>query len=243
MRNRTRRGPALAALSAAAGAAVGAYTAYAAVAYLRYGQPLRPRDVEADDRLDTFLPRYDIVERHAIDVQAPAEITLAAASDADLFGSPAIRAIFRAREMVLGARPDSEPHPRGLVALTKALGWGVLDDVPGRQVIMGAVTQPWKADVRFRAVAAEEFARFSEPGFVKIAWTLRADALDSGRSTFRTETRALATDGTARARFRPYWALFAPGIVLIRQLLMTPVKTEAERRARATGPVAITSAV
>jgi hypothetical protein len=53
---------------------------------------------------------------------------------------------------------------------------------------------------------------------------------------FRTETRALATDATARARFRRYWAFASPGIALIRRLSLRPLRAEAERRARTAGP-------
>jgi hypothetical protein len=49
---------------------------------------------------------------------------------------------------------------------------------------------------------------------------------------FRTETRALATDPESRARFRRYWTLVSPGIVLIRWEMLRLVKREAERRAR-----------
>ena len=74
--------------------------------------------------------------------------------------------------------------------------------------------------------------RFSEPGYVKIAWPIRADPLADDHSVFRTETRAVATDPLARARFRRYWSLASPGIVLIRWLMLKPVKTTAELRAR-----------
>jgi hypothetical protein len=97
---------------------------------------------------------------------------------------------------------------------------------------MGAVTQPWVADVVFRPLPPEEFVRFSEPGFVKIVWMIRADPLGDDHSIFRTETRAVATDPLARARFRRYWSLASPGIVLIRWLMLNPVKTAAERQAR-----------
>ncbi len=100
---------------------------------------------------------------------------------------------------------------------------------------MGAVTRPWEPDVVFQALPPDEFATFSEPGFVKIVWTLRADPLDSETSIFRTETRALATDARARARFRRYWAFVSPGIALIRRLSLRPLKREAERRAMAAG--------
>jgi hypothetical protein len=63
---------------------------------------------------------------------------------------PLVRAIFKTREVVLGSEPDALARPRGLLALTKSIGWGVLAEIPGREVVMGAVTQPWYADVVFR---------------------------------------------------------------------------------------------
>jgi hypothetical protein len=72
------------------------------------------------------------------------------------------------------------------------------------------------------------FAAFDEPGYVKIAWTLRADPAGTG-SVFRTETRAVATDAVARARFRRYWLFLSPGIRLIRRLAAGPIKAAAER--------------
>lgn len=59
----------------------------------------------------------------------------------------------------------------------QALGWGVLHDDPGREVVMGAVTRPWEADVVFRALAPDAFASFAEPGYAKVVWALRADPL------------------------------------------------------------------
>jgi hypothetical protein len=49
---------------------------------------------------------------------------------------------------------------------------------------------------------------------------------------FRTETRVVATDPGARRKFRRYWSFASPGIVLIRWLMLGPVKAEAEARAR-----------
>jgi hypothetical protein len=154
---------------------------------------------------------------------------------------PLVRAIFRARELVLGATPDTRPQPRGLMAQVQALGWGVLADEPGREIVVGGVTKPWESNPTFRALPADEFAAFCEPGYVKIAWTLCADAVGELASVFRTETRALATDATARARFRRYWAFASPGITLIRRSSLRPLKHEAERRARDVEPRAIAS--
>ena len=122
-------------------------------------------------------------------------------------------------EILLGSEPDTAARPRGLLALTKSLGWGVLAEVPGRKIVMGAVTQPWHANVVFRSLPPSEFAAFNEPDYVKIVWTLRADPVGADGSIFRTETRAVATDATARAKFRRYWSCLSPGIILIRRAM------------------------
>jgi hypothetical protein len=218
--------------AAAIGIGLGAYGAYAGVTWDRYRRMSPPRDDERDELLDRFMPAYDVVERHHIRVAAPPAVTLAAAREQDVLRLPLVHVIFKAREIVMRAAPDDRPQPRGLVAATLALGWGVLAEVEGREIVVGAVTTPWEANVTFHALPPNEFAAFADPGFVKIAWTLRADPIDNKTSIFRTETRAIATDATARARFRRYWAFASPGIALIRRLSLQPLKREAERRAR-----------
>jgi hypothetical protein len=220
-------------VGACAGAAAGAYGAYAAVTWYRYGCVSEARGDQRDELLDRFMPVYDVVERHDIRVAAPPAVVLTAAREQDLLHIPVVRGIFKARELVLGATPDERPQPRGLLAATLALGWRVLAEVPDRELVVGAVTRPWEANVTFRGLAPSEFATFWQPAFVKIAWTLRADPVDDGTSIFRTETRAIATDPTARVRFRRYWALASPGIALIRRLSLRPLKRDAELRARA----------
>ena len=216
------------------GAAVmaAAYAGYVSVAWFRYGHAADATPDERDQRLDEFMPIYDVVERHHIRVRAPSATTFAAASELDLMESRIARAIFKGRELILGSEPDTVARPRGVLAFTRSIGWGVLAQVPDREIIMGAVTQPWEANVVLRPLPPSEFAAFNDPGFVKIAWTLRADAVTATESVFRTETRVIATDDTARRKFRRYWALLSPGIIVIRWSTLEPLKKEAERRAR-----------
>jgi hypothetical protein len=214
------------------GFAAAAYAAYVGTAWVRYGHTAAPDPESADPLLDRFIPTYDIAERHHIKVNAPAEITFAVAREMDLNQSRLVRAIFRAREIVLGAEPDAVARPRGIVAFTTSIGWGVLAEVPGRELVMGAVTQPWKPNVVFRPLPPDDFTAFNQPGYVKIVWTLRADPVDAVRSTFRTETRAIATDAYARRIFRRYWSFLSPGIIVIRWLSLGPLKADAEARAK-----------
>lgn len=220
-------------MAAAAGAVVSAsvvgYAVLAGLAWRRFGHPPAPSREETDPLLDWFMPDYDVVERHAIHVRAPADVALAAAKQVDLQRAPLVRAIFHAREFALGSAPVLPRRPRGLIEETTALGWGRLVEVPGRELIMGAVTRPWLADVVFRAVPSAAFAAFREPGVVKVVWTIRADPQPDGTSILRTETRAFATDAQARRRFRWYWARFSPGIVLIRLFVLPAARADAER--------------
>jgi hypothetical protein len=214
------------------GLAAVTYAAYVGTAWFRYGHASVPRHDEMDPLLDYFMPEYEVAERHHVRVAAPADIMLSAAADTDLQQSVLVRAIFKARQLVLGAAPDTATRPQGLLADMQSLGWRVLAEKPGREIVVGAVTQPWMANVTFRGLAPDEFRGFHQPGYVKIVWTLRADPVGSSESIFRTETRVATTDVMARKRFRWYWARFSAGIVLIRRMMLWTLKREAERRAR-----------
>jgi hypothetical protein len=234
-----RNGQIRSALKWTAGAlalATGAYAGYVGVTWLRYGHPSLPSAEDADPLLDRFMPTYEVAERHHIRVAASADLTFAAACEQDLMALPIVRAIFKTRELVLGSEPDVVERPRGLLALTKSIGWGVLTEVPNREIVVGAVTQPWYANVVFHPLPPDEFVAFDEPDYVKIVWTLRADPTGSNESVFRTETRVATTDASARAKFRWYWAKFSPGIALIRWLSLGPTRRDAERHARAANP-------
>lgn len=228
--HRTRRSPRW--LASAAGLAAAGWAGTAAFNWARYGRVPQPHADESDPLLDAFMPNYEVVERHHIQVAAPADVTLAAACEMDLLSKPAVRAVFKGRELLMGAEPDTRQRPTGLLALTQSLGWRVLAEVPGREVVVGAATMPWEANPTFRPIGPAHFAGFDEPGYVKILWTLRADPVSASESIFRTETRVVATDAVSRSKFRKYWAWLSPGILLIRRMLLEPVKEEAERRVR-----------
>jgi hypothetical protein len=183
------------------------------------------------NELDRFLPHPDVRERHETLVKAPAPLVFDVAMHFDMQSLLPVRAIFWLRERLLRATPGRRT-PQGIVAETIGLGWGILSHRQGRTLVMGAVTQPWKADVAFRRIPAEQFAEFDEPNMVKICWTLEADRLGGALTRFSSETRAAATDDESRRRFRRYWRWAGFGIVAIRWLLLPAIRRAAERRFR-----------
>jgi hypothetical protein len=218
-------------LAATAAIASAGYAALVVLNRSRYGNAKGFADAPKDSLLDCFIANAEVAEHHQIDIAAPADVVMATAKELELLKSPIIRAIIRARELALGGQPDTRPHPTALVEQMQSIGWVVLDERPGREIALGAVTQPWVANPTFRSIPAGEFAAFNEPGYVKIAWTLRADPLDRGHSRFHTETRVCTTDADARDRFRTYWSFVAPGVEVIRYAMLRPVRRAAEQRA------------
>lgn len=220
--------------AAATGAAVVSLAAYSGWAWARYGHAHLDRP--PDPLLDRFLPDPEVDEYHQHTIHAPAPVTFAVAKEQDFQASPLIGGIFWLREApaLLRGRPYRREGPRSFLEWLLAGGWGVLAEDPGREIVVGCYTQPWQGEVRFHSLPPEEFATFREPGYVKIAWTLAAEPLGPDRSIFITRTRAVATDREARRNFRRYWAPTSAGIILVRYLILSQVKKEAERRAQAT---------
>ena len=217
-------------MAIAAGGVVLGWPAWAAVTWARYG---RPRRSSRRDRLaDRFLPAYEAGERHEARVAAPAALTFAATQAIGLQRSALVRAIIHGRERLLRVRGESVWPPGGLAAQMRHWGWSVLAEEAGREVVLGTVTQPWRGDVRFRTLTPDAFVAFDEPGYVKILSVIAVEPVGSAASIVRTETRVATTDPVARARFRRYWAVFSPGIVLIRRALLRLIRRDAERRRR-----------
>jgi len=180
-----------------------------------------------DAALDRFIPEFDIVERHRTWIDAPPDVVLEAAQHVDFEQSLIIRAIVKVRALAMGAKHEEARSPHGLIAETTSMGWRVLADLPGRELVLGAVTQPWLADVTFQPLEPDAFTAFAEPDYVKIVWTLRVDSAFPRGTIFSTETRAVATDRSARAKFRRYWIRVRPGVVAIRWVLLRLLKKAA----------------
>ena len=185
--------------------------------------------------LDEFIPSPDARERFGVIVNAPPGIVFTVAQEFDLQSPLLIRAIFRLREILTGSAPVHR-EPKGMLAELTSIGWGLLRTLPDRLLVCGATCRPWLADVKFRSIPAAEFARYAEPGEVKIAWTIEVEPLDGTRTRLVSETRALATDPQARRRFLRYWRWARFGILPIRWLLLPAIGRRAETEWQASAP-------
>lgn len=193
---------------------------------VRQFRNLKRHAEQTPSALDAFVSAYDIREVHEIGIAAPPADVMTAALNMRLESIPIVRALFVLRALCLGMKP-APPAQRGLLDEMREIGWTVLEQSDVR-VVLGCIAEPWSADPHFVPVAAERFAAEEQPNRVKIAWTLEAFPIAGERTRFRTETRAVATDGQSRRRFRVYWAAFGAGTALIRTAALRHLKSSVE---------------
>lgn len=179
-------------------------------------------------RLDEVVPAWDAtrIEHRVIDAPRPA--VFAAACDLDFLDVPrqipAVRLLFGARaagERAVAAirrRPpaaDDEPASMRLGDLGAEGEWVGLGETPDAEIAFGAIGRFWGGETAWRAIAADEFAGFAEPGYARIGCNL--SFRDYGpRTLVSYEARTAATDVAARAAFLRYWRVVAPfvGVVM-----------------------------
>jgi putative NADPH-quinone reductase len=212
------------------GAAAGTvYAANTIAAWAQYGSV--SHDAREDDFLDRVMPDYEVRVRHGISVNAGADDAFQAICALDFRHLPPIvSTLFKARELLFHRADGEAQMPDGLIDQLASFGWTVMPESSARELIFVTVTQPWTAVPVFRSIPAHEFTQFDEPGYTKIAMTMRTDAIGDDAAHVQTETRVKATDPVSRARFRRYWALVSPGIALIRMALLQHIKHQAESK-------------
>jgi hypothetical protein len=174
--------------------------------------------------IERFAPHYDVGESHVANVDAGVDRCYQAVLAVDLFRSRIIRILYWVRGL-----PSNGPLT--LRDMTR-FGFVVLDEDPGREIVLGLVGRFWLAKRGPRRVEANEFVEFSEPGYVKAAMNFLVESAGPGRSTVTTETRVMATDAVALRSFRRYWALVAPFSALIKRRMLSLIRQQAELHGR-----------
>jgi hypothetical protein len=181
------------------------------------------------DLLDTHLPAYDVVLTEHRVVEAAPDVVFAAAKGFDFLttDSVLVTALMALRMLPgrLRGRTTGTPPTLMLAADAGALpGWVNLGEVPGRELVFGAVGTFWRADIEWHDVPAEDFASFAEPGWGKIACHLLVRPDDQGRSILTYECRTATTDLTSRARMSRYWWLIRPFVAYILRSVLKTIK-------------------
>lgn len=193
------------------------------------------RNKEAVDRvtkLDEWMPRWQVGERHVLKI---------AASPAKVFA--AIHEV-RADEILLfrtltairrcgGDGPESilnAPEQKPLLDVATQTTFILLEDEAPRELVIGTViAAPRKARGSGR-LEPDLFRKTLPPGVVLATMNFAVMPAEDGGSTVTTETRVYANSPAALRRFGIYWRLIHPGSDIIRRMWLRAIALRAEDR-------------
>ncbi|GAB3147750.1 hypothetical protein GCM10027258_41610 [Amycolatopsis stemonae] len=197
--------------------------------------------VTEDLLIDRFLPRYDVTLIEHVVVGAGVEATWRAVRELDLLRvrSPLTGLAIYARHVpatlarrARGTGAD-EPPPR-LVPFGAGPGlpgWLRLGETPGREVVLGAVGRFWQPDIEWydvREMTPEAFARFTEPGWGRIAAAISLRPYGRSHTLVTYEARTATADPASAQRFARYWTLVRPFVRVVMRAALRTVRRDAE---------------
>jgi len=187
------------------------------------------RSARPDQRLDRFLAEYQFSEHHEARVRAPMEAVVKAMRQVSLADMPAAVVLLRIRAAASGRFHGSAPDTRPILdtMFQPSSGFLALDvDDPGELVygMVGFVHKPPPP-----VTTPEQFAAFTEPGGIRVAFNLRLVPEANGVVRISTETRCLANGDEARRTFARYWRIIYPGSAIIRRVWLDAIIARAVR--------------
>lgn len=180
--------------------------------------------------LDLLIPTPRLVEIDRVELAAPVERVWQALRHGDLGRSALTRALFALRtvpDRLLRRRAELELRIDDLRSSPEHPGFQLLAEDPAREFVVGAIGKVWHAEIPFVHVAdAPEFAAFSRPGFVKVAWSIRVEGRGAQNSEIEFELRVDATDERAWNLFKRYFRVIGPASHFIRRSLLASLARE-----------------
>jgi hypothetical protein len=200
---------------------------------LAVGGALLPAPMRAPlgggSRLDHFVPAGQFGELHSIRVRATPDAVFRAVKSVTAREIRFFRLLTwiraprwkNSRETILSPPPD-----KPLLDVALRSGFLLLDEVPGREIVIGTVLCGRLSGVADPSPGG--FVRLSRPGFCKAAMNFRLDEEGAGWVRLTTETRILALGASARRRFAAYWRVIYPGSALIRRMWLEAIRRRAE---------------
>jgi hypothetical protein len=180
--------------------------------------------------LERLIPTPRLLEIDHVDLAAPPERVWRLVRHADLARSPLIRALFELRalpERFSGKHPPTTLLIDQLRSTPEHPGFQLLSERAPLELAVGAIGKVWHGEIPFVHVPdAFAYAAFSEPDFVKVAWSIRLTPLGARDTRLELEVRVDATDDAAWAKFERYFLLIGPGSHFIRRTWLSGLERE-----------------
>lgn len=182
--------------------------------------------------IQSFLPDPRHTEVNRIFVEAKPDIAWEAIRHFDGASISWIKLLFRLRDVpniILGkSHPDADDHI-GIDQIAKAgTGFHILNEIPGKEVIIGSIGRFWQPHIIFKEVPVEDFESFDEAGWGKLAWSITVEPYLHG-STICLELRTTATDDDSWHRLQRYYRVIGIGSKFIRGTLMSHYEAQLKK--------------
>ncbi|MGZ3406233.1 MAG: SRPBCC family protein, partial [Polyangia bacterium] len=178
--------------------------------------------------LETFIPNPRLTQLDHVDVAVPAQRAYEVARHLDMSRAPLVRALFALRGIPGRLRGHNEGPQR--LAIDDITGEGsafrMLADEPGHGFAVGAIGRFWKPDIEWAQAAPDAFARFDEPGWGKVAWSIVVQPRGDHAARVSVALRIDATDDEAWHAVQRYFRLIGPFSHFIRRQMLRRLETE-----------------
>jgi hypothetical protein len=187
--------------------------------------------------LDRFIPSPRLCEIDQVEVNCSIDRAWTAVRHVDMARSPIVRGLFALRTLPqrLRGRTAAAESLRIDDITANADGFRILDERPGESVTVAAIGKVWQLNIPFVQVPPDRFAAFDEPGWVKVAWQLRCEALATALTRIAVEVRVSATDEASWRRFKRYFRFIGPFSRFIRRHVLAMLAQELGRPATSQG--------
>lgn len=199
-------------------------------------------------RLDYWLPTYNFSEKHRIEINSSPEKVFQATRTLDMGESGVIKALVRLRyifgRLALWRKQENSQLRFSIEETADKTGLGglgarkgqplnlpgiLLEEVCDKEIVLGFVGKFWKPSGGVvRGLTVEDYLRFDETGFCKVAWNIYIEQNYNGNAVLSTETRILCLGWRAKLLFGVYWAFIRLFSGWIRIEMLRMIKRQAE---------------
>lgn len=175
--------------------------------------------------LEHYLPEPRILEVDHQDLAIPPSEAWPILRDFDLSRSPLLRGLFLLQHLrhrtptpELKQLEESLSHHQGS-------GFHLLQETPPEELIVGAIVRLWEPEPTFTSFEPEAFVSFAEPGWAKVAWSLRCLPHGDGSRLF-FELRLDSTDEETWHKLRHSFHQLAPFVHFLRHHVLSLLARE-----------------
>ncbi len=179
--------------------------------------------------IDEWLPECHARERHEMVICARAMEIYTALRTVDFGRSLIVRVLLGVRAMptLLDRSPRVVREIRRQISTPSLTldrmfehGLTLLDEAPGKEVVIGLVGRFWTASGGLLTTSATKFRQPSPLGTAKVAWNFSLEEFMPGKTRVATETRIYCADQASRRAFRCYWLLVRPFSGVLRRVML-----------------------